>query len=88
MIADISEESRRRELRDELRQRAAEKRAAAMEKLSKPNDLGAVLAALNETLAKLSELLAAQNGADKPTRNFIVTERDENGKVKSFKVES
>ena len=70
------------ELRADLRERALAKRTRVAENLKAPQDMAILLAELNQVLGQLRDALQARS----PT-NFVVTERDSNGGIKSFKVE-
>lgn len=74
-------------LRDDLRQKATEKRARAFDAASKPANLADILVGLDKTLQALSERLTAPGSAPAASgpAQFVVTERDEAGKIKSFK---
>jgi len=81
------------EFRVELRQRATKKRALAFEEfkkskeLAKPANLAVVIGELNKLLAELRDTLQGlpvSNAIDKA--KFVVTERDEDGKIKAFEV--
>ena len=74
-------------LRNDLREKATEKRARAFDNASKVPNLPDVLSRLDSTLQSLAERLAlpASAPAASGPAEFVVTERDEAGKIKSFK---
>ena len=76
------------ELKDELRERAIKKRGSLFEHAEKPQELTEILAALREALKVLSALLGEDESQKPGTIKFMVTGRDENGKISSFQVES
>jgi len=79
------------QLRDDLRLTAAKKRTQVFESFAKQANPLEVLAELSSVLAELRDVLKEMkaNGADgNGSLNFVVTERDGDGKPKSFKVES
>jgi len=76
------------ELRGNLRVVAAQKRTKmAGDMVRPPADLAGVLTALNDTLAALSSRLNTPSAPSVPSGpvEFVVTEYDESGRVKTFK---
>ena len=75
------------DLRERLRVSASEKRAKmAADQLQPGADLAGVLARLDGTLAALAARLnSAAPSGDAGPAEFVVTERDADGRIKSFR---
>jgi hypothetical protein len=82
MSADV------KKLHDDLRQVALEKRTRVFDAATKPANLPDVLSSLDKTLRVLTERLAmpaATTATSSGPAEFVVTERDDAGKIKSFR---